>query len=59
MRRYRKRRRRRQQIIRMQIGLTEIEALVARRFLLPGDREDTSAIAFAVSALIDEILGAS
>ena len=55
MRRYRKRQRRRQRIIRVQIGPAEIEALVSRGFLGPGDREDTTAIQFGMSAFIDEI----
>jgi hypothetical protein len=41
----------------MQIGPTEIEALVSRGFLGPNDREDASAIEFGMSALIDEALG--
>jgi hypothetical protein len=57
MRRYRKRQRRGQRIIRLQIGPAEIEALVSRGFLGPNDREDTSAIQFGMSALIDEALG--
>jgi hypothetical protein len=57
-RRYRKRQRRGQRIIRVQIGPAEIEALVSGGFLGPGDREDTSAIAFGMSAFIDETLGA-
>jgi hypothetical protein len=44
MRRYRKRQRRGQRIIRVQIEPNEIEALVSRGFLGPNDREDTSAI---------------
>jgi hypothetical protein len=59
MRRYRKRQRRGQRIIRVQIGTNEIEALVSRGFLGPGDREDIIAIEFGMSALIDEALGAS
>jgi hypothetical protein len=58
MRRYRKRQRRGQRIIRVQIGPNEIEALVSRGFLGPNDREDTSAIEFGMSAFIDETLGA-
>jgi hypothetical protein len=41
-----------------QIGRAEIEALVSRGFLGPGDREDTIAIEFGLSAFIDETLGA-
>jgi hypothetical protein len=58
MRRYRKRQRRGQRIIRVQIEPNEIEALVSRGFLGPNDREDTSAIEFGMSAFIDETLGA-
>jgi hypothetical protein len=59
MRHYRKRQRRGQRIIRVQIGPNEIEALVSGGFLGPGDREDISAIEFGVSAYIDETLGDS
>ena len=59
MRHYRKRQRRGQRIIRVQIGPNEIEALVLKGFLGPGDREDTSAIEFGMSALIDQALGDS
>jgi hypothetical protein len=59
MRRYRKRHRRGQRIIRVQIGPNELEALVSRGFLGPNDREDTIAIEFGVSAYIDETLGDS
>jgi hypothetical protein len=59
MRRYRKRQRRGQRIIRVQIGPNEIEALVLRGFLGPGDRGDASAIEFGLSALIDQALGDS
>jgi hypothetical protein len=57
MRRYRKRQQLGQRIIRLQIGPTEIETLVSRDFLRPSDRQDTSAIEFALSAFIDEALG--
>jgi hypothetical protein len=59
MRRYRKRQRRGQRIIRLQIGPNEIEGLVSRGFLGPGDREDIIAIEFGLSALIDQALGDS
>jgi hypothetical protein len=59
MRRYRKRKRRGQRIIRMQIGPTEIEALVAKGHLRPDDREDNIAIEFGLSVLIDEAIGDS
>ena len=59
MRRYRKRQRRGQRIVRVQIGRNEIEALVLRGFLGPGDRQDVSAIEFGLSAYIDETLGDS
>jgi hypothetical protein len=57
-RRYRKRQRRGQRVARVQIGPNEIEALVSRGFLGPGDREDIIAIEFGMSAFIDETLGA-
>jgi hypothetical protein len=59
MRRYRKRQRRGQRIVRVQIGLAEIEALVSRGFLGPGDREDPIAIEYGLSVLIDDALGDS
>jgi hypothetical protein len=59
MRRYRKRQRRGQRIIRAQIGPNEIEALVSRGFLGPGDREDPIAIEYGLSVLIDDALGDS
>jgi len=58
MRRYRKRQQRGKRIIRVQIGPTEIEALVSKGLLLPSDREDAGAIEFAMSAFIDETLRA-
>jgi hypothetical protein len=58
-RRYRKRRRRGQRIVRLQIGPTEIEALISKGFIGPGDREDPIAIEFGMSALIDQALGDS
>jgi hypothetical protein len=57
MRRYRKRQRRGQRIVRLQIGPAEIEALVSRGYLGPNDREDTIAIQFGMSALVDQALG--
>jgi hypothetical protein len=59
MRHYRKRKRRGQRIIRLQIGPNEIEALVSRGFLGANDREDISAIEFGMSALVDQALGDS
>jgi hypothetical protein len=59
MRRYRQRQRRGQRIVQVQIGPTEIEALVSGGFLGPNDREDISAIEFGMSAFIDETLGGS
>ena len=53
MRRYRKRHRRGQRIVRLQIGPAEIEALVSRGFLGPGDREDPIAIEYGLSVLIE------
>lgn len=56
-RRYRNRQRRGQRIVRVQIGPAEIEALVSKGFLGSNDREDTIAIEFGMSALIDQALG--
>jgi hypothetical protein len=54
MRRYRNRRRRGERIVRVRLGPDEIEALVSRGYLLPGDRDDADAIQFGMSCLIDE-----
>jgi hypothetical protein len=59
MRRYRHRRRHGQRIVQVQIGPTEIEALISKGFIGPGDREDPIAIEFGMSALIDQALGDS
>jgi hypothetical protein len=56
MRRYRKRQRRGQRIIRVQVGPPEIETLVSKGFLGPGNRNDSIAIEFGLSAFIDEVL---
>jgi hypothetical protein len=58
MRRYRKRQRRGERIIQLQIGPAEIEALVSKGFIGPGDRQDPLAIEYGMSAWIDEALGA-
>jgi hypothetical protein len=59
MRRYRQRQRRGQRVVPVQIGPAEIDALVSRGFLGPGDREDPIAIEFGMSAFIDQALGDS
>jgi hypothetical protein len=58
MRRYRQRQRRGERIIQLQIGPADIEALVSKGFIGPDDRQDTTAIEYGVSALIDEVIGA-
>jgi len=58
MRRYRGRQRRGERIIRVQIGPAEIEALVSKGFIGAGDRQDSTAIEYGMSALIDEAIGA-
>jgi hypothetical protein len=58
MRHYRQRQRRGERIIRVQIGPTEIEALVSKGFIGPDDRQDPVAIEYGLSVLIDQALGA-
>jgi hypothetical protein len=56
MRLYRKRQRRRQRCIRIQIGVPEITALVEKGYLDPAEREDIGALEFAVSAFLSDTL---
>jgi len=57
MRRYRKRQRRGERIVRVRLGPDEIEALVSRGYLSAGERDDAIALQFGMSCLIDETLG--
>jgi hypothetical protein len=57
MRRYRKRQRDGERIVRVRLGPNEIEALVSRGYLSPGERDNADAIQFGMSCLIDETLG--
>jgi hypothetical protein len=56
MQRYRKRQRRGQRIIRMQIGHVEIAALISMGFVAAGDREDVTAIECGLGSFIDQTL---
>jgi hypothetical protein len=56
MRVYRKRRRRGQRCIRIQIGVSEITALIKKGYLGSADREDIEALEFAVSSFILDTL---
>jgi hypothetical protein len=56
MRRYRKRQRRGERIIPVQIGPAEIEALVLKGFIAPDDRQDPVAIEYGLSVVIDQAL---
>jgi len=56
MRSYRRRRGRGLRCIQVQVGRTELDGLVAKGYLLPGDREDISAIRLAISDLMFDYL---
>ena len=56
MRRYRKRQKRGFRIVRVQIGLAEIEGLIERGYLKRGDRENVKAVEFATNDFVFESL---
>jgi hypothetical protein len=56
MRRYRKRQRRRQRYIRIQIGVPEITALVENGYLDPAQKENIESLEFAASSFIADSL---
>ena len=56
MRRYRKRQRRGQRVVRVQIGPIEIDGLIDKRYLAPDDKENTEALEFAVGAYVSDSL---
>lgn len=56
MRRYRKRQKRGFRIVRIQIGLAEIEGLIERGYLSRGDKENVKAVEFATNDFVSEAL---
>ena len=52
MRTYRRRRDRGLRCVQVQVGRAELDGLVAKGYLRPGDRKDTSAIRIAISDLM-------
>ena len=56
MRRYRKRQKRGFRIVRIQIGLAEIEGLIERGYLKRCDRENVQAVEFATNDFVFEAL---
>ena len=56
MRRYRKRQKRGFRIVRIQIGLAEIEGLIERGYLSRGDKENVKAVEFATNDFFSEAL---
>jgi hypothetical protein len=56
MRNFRKRQRRRQRCIRIQIGVPEIAALVEKGYLDPAERENIESLEFAASSFISDSL---
>jgi hypothetical protein len=57
MRRYRKRQRHGERCVRILIGVAEIDRLIDKGYLGPGEREDVEALGFAASSALSEILG--
>jgi hypothetical protein len=56
MKLYRERRRRGQRCVRIFIGPAEIDRLIDKGYLGPGEREDAEALQFAASSLISQAL---
>ena len=56
MRAFRHRRRRGVRCVRVQVGRAEVDGLVAKGYLPPGDRENTEALEFAASSFISDAL---
>jgi hypothetical protein len=56
MRRYRKRQKRGFRIVRIQIGLAEIEGLIERGYLSRGDKENVKGVEFATNDFVSETL---
>jgi hypothetical protein len=56
MRRYRKRQRRGERCVRIPIGTAEIDRLIEKGYLGPGEREDVEALEFAASSVISKAL---
>jgi hypothetical protein len=56
MRRYRNRQKRGFRIVRIQIGVAEIEGLIERGYLSRGDKENVKAVEFATNDFVFETL---
>ena len=56
MRRYRKRKKRGFRIVRIPIGLAEIEGLIERGYLSRGDKENVMAVESATNDFLSEAL---
>jgi hypothetical protein len=56
MRLYRKRQRRGERCVRIPIGPAEIDRLIEKGYLGPGEREDLDALEFAASSFISDAL---
>jgi len=52
MRSYRRRRSRGLRCVQLQVGRVELDGLIAKGYLAPGDRQDVDAIALAIDDLI-------
>ena len=59
MRLYRKRRRRGCRHVRILVHRAEIEALVAKGYLAPEERDNTEALQFAISGLLTQLVSDS
>jgi hypothetical protein len=58
MRLYRKRRRRGMRLVRTQLDVTDIEALIHKGYLDRASRDDRDALEFAVNSFVDDALAA-
>jgi hypothetical protein len=56
MKLYRKRQRRGERCVRILIGPAEIDRLIDKGYLGPGEREDAEALQFAASSFISQAL---
>jgi hypothetical protein len=56
MRIHRRRKRRGFRIVRIQIGLSDIDALIGRGYLPRGDKENVKAVEFATNAFVSDAL---
>jgi len=56
MRRYRKRRRRGMRYVRVQLHVTEIDALIRKKYLDQQSRDDLKAVEYAIRSLVLDAL---